>query len=360
MAVTRVHALSPGFETPNGSAFLFPLVVWGDALRDARIDLRFFSAASASLGDCDVLVVDSKFHRDRWKFGAEPVVAEFAALKRRGPRLVYFDTTDSTGCLQTELLPVVDVYCKNQILRDRQEYLRPHYGQRIYADYYHRTDGVEDASPLYSTAVEDAGHLSKLRVGWNSGLANYSVFGPSWMSVYRRIPLRPILRFSRDFVAPDKARSMPLQSRFGLGQGRESVTHQRRRIVRQLAGRIPTEKLRRPAYFRELVRSWAVLSPFGLGEITLKDFEVFLSGGLLVKPSLDHLETWPDCFEDGRSMVSFKWDLSDLDDVLGRIDSDRGRYLSVAVEGQERYWKATAGPEAAAGFCDRIKSVWLQ
>jgi hypothetical protein len=312
------------------------------------------------LGDCDVLVVDSKFHRDRWKFGADAVVAEFEALKQTVPRLVYFDTTDSTGCLQTELLPVVHVYCKNQLLRDRKEYMRPHYGQRIYADYYHRTDGVEDAAPLYSNAVEEAGHLSKLRVGWNSGLANYSALGPCWTSVYRRLPLRPMLRFSRAFVVSDERRPLPLQSRFGVGQGRESVTHQRRRIAEHFAGRIPTDKLRRSAYFSESQQCWAVLSPFGLGEITLKDFEVLLTGGLLVKPSLDHMETWPDCFQDGQSMVSFAWDLSNLDDVLKRIEEDRHRYLPLAVEGQERYRNATIGPDAAASFCAHVRRIWLQ
>jgi hypothetical protein len=357
--VARVHVLSPGFETPNGGAFLFPLVVWHRALAEGGIDLKIHATISDSLTDCDVLVIDSKFHRDRWKFGVEPVVKEFVELKRRSSKLVYFDTTDSTGCLQAELLPVVDLYCKNQILHDRAEYMRPHYGQRIYADYYYRTDGIEDTAPLYSNAVADRTHLSKLRVGWNSGLANYSTFGPYWTSLYRRLPLPPILRFSQAFVAPGKDRPIALQSRFGLGQGRESVTHQRRRIAERLAGRVPTEKLRRLAYFEELTRSWAVLSPFGLGEITLKDFEVFLTGGLLVKPSIDHVETWPDLFQDGETMISFQWDLSDLAEVLDRIEADRSRYLPLAIEGQRRYRDSTVGTGAAERFCTHVKQVWL-
>jgi hypothetical protein len=117
--------------------------------------------------------------------------------------------------------------------------------------------------------------------------------------------------------------------------------------------------LQRRAYFAELMRSWAVLSPFGLGEITLKDFEVFLTGGLLVKPSVGHIETWPDFFQEGETMVSFEWDLSDLGDVLDRIETDRSRHLPLAIEGQRRYRKATVDPGAAEGFCAHLNNIWL-
>ena len=36
-----------------------------------------------------------------------------------------------------------------------------------------------------------------------------------------------------------------------------------------------------------------VISAFGLGEIILKDFETFLTGGMLMKPDMSHMETWP-------------------------------------------------------------------
>jgi hypothetical protein len=357
--VIRVNVLSPGFTTPNGLAFLFPLVVWREALRAADINLRVFHTIAEPLTDCDVLVIDSKFHRDRWKYGVEPVVEEFAALKRQVPRLVYFDTTDSTGCLQVELLPVVDAYCKNQILLDRGEYKRAHYGQRIYADYYHRHDGVQDESPLYSNTVEDPAHLAKLRVGWNSGLANYSAFGPYFAAAYRWLPLPSLLGFAADFTAPAVARPVALQSRFGFGHGRESVSHQRRRIVEQLGAGNTAAKLNRSAYFAELQKTWAVLSPFGLGEITLRDFEVFLTGGLLVKPSMKHLETWPALFDDD-CMVSFAWDLSDLGEVLDRIQSDRQGHVAIAMEGQRRYRNATIGAGAAEAFSKHVRQIWLQ
>jgi hypothetical protein len=61
-----------------------------------------------------------------------------------------------------------------------------------------------------------------------------------------------------------------------------------------------------------------VVSPFGFGEITLKDFEVFLTGGLLLKPDMSHMQTWPDVFRAGETMAAHAWDLSDFEDTVAR------------------------------------------
>src|SRR6201999_888679 len=118
------------------------------------------------LTDCDVLLVDSKFHRDRWK-GETPAVLDEFSRWAESCRVVYCDTTDSSGWLQHELLPIVHGYAKAQILKDRASYSRPMYGHRPYADFYHRTLNVEDAEPEWSGAVSDAKSLEKLRLSWN-------------------------------------------------------------------------------------------------------------------------------------------------------------------------------------------------
>lgn len=336
---------------------LFPLRVWKRALRDSGIVVGFHGQLQAALFDCDVLIVDSKFHRDRWAKDTAQVVDEFNDMRAKVPHLVYFDTTDSTGYIQAELLPIVDRYCKNQILRDRASYKRSFYGHRIYADYYHQRDGVEDRAPISSDPITDEGDLAKITVGWNSGLSNYSEYGPFLSAGYSRFPWDGLLGLSKNFSAPDENRPNALQCRMGLGQNRETVTHQRRRIRDMLGRRVSTDKLGRFGYFRELRRSWAVLSPFGLGEITLKDYEVFLTGGLLVKPSMDHLETWPHFFEAGSTYVPFRWDLSDLEAVLDRVASDRKHFIAVAHEGQKRYREATIGEKAASSFVTHLRST---
>ena len=77
-------------------------------------------------------------------------------------KIVWLDDSDSTGITHFELLPLVDLYLKKQLLKDKKLYSQNQfYGDRIYTDYYHRTVGVEDEGVLYhlSVAVAPANHI---------------------------------------------------------------------------------------------------------------------------------------------------------------------------------------------------------
>lgn len=352
----RINILSAGFETPNARAFLYPFILWQDELRAAGLDCGLFRRADDDLADCDVLLVDSKVHRDLWAGQTAAIVEQFGAWAKRC-RVIYCDTTDSSGWLQTALLPVVHGYAKAQVLRDRTRYLAPMYGHRPYADYYHRTFGIADADPEWSQPVPDAALLAKLRVSWNSGLADYSEWGPWRAELYRAVPLRALLRFPNAFTPPDTLRPTVISCRFGAGYPRASVAYQRLQIRERMAGRADTGKLGRRRYFRELRTSKVVVSPFGYGEITLKDFEVFLTGGLLLKADMSHMETWPDLFQAGETMLAYRWDLSDFVAVLEDAVADDARRRALAAAGQECYRAHIVGPRAAELFTEHLRTV---
>ncbi len=352
----RVHLLTEGFASPNGRAFLFPLLVWRRSLEEAGYALRLYREATPDLSECDLLLVDSKYHRREWVRGAERIVEQFARWRRDCP-VVYFDTTDSTGYLQTELLPVVDLYCKAQLLRERELYLQPHYGHRIYADYYHRRHAVRDEREEWSTPVGERTLLSKLAVSWNSGLADYSLAGPLRMALYQRLPAGFLLRHPRPRGRAGDRRTIDVSCRFGTRYERATVAWQRCRIRELMEQRVDTGKLPRPAYFRELEASRVVISPFGLGEITLKDFEVFLTGGALMKPDMSHLETWPPFFVGGQTLFSHRWDLEDFEAVLAEALEREQLRRDVAAEGQRRYCEYTSGRDAAGRFVEHFSSL---
>lgn len=354
--MTRIHVLAGGFDTPNGRAFLFPLIKWRNALRDESLDIRIFTRAVDGLADCDALLVDSKVHRYRWGTEKDAVLEEFAGWTQRC-RVIYGDTTDSSGSLLTDLLPIVHGYAKSQLIRDRTAYLKPMYGHRPFTDYYHREWGVADDSPEWSPAVTDRAQLVKLRVSWNSGLADYSLHGPLRMALYQRLPLPGLLRFLKSSKPPSATRPRDVSCRFGADYPRASVAAQRRMIREKLAGRIDTRKLSRRRYFHELETSKAVVSPFGYGEITLKDFEVFLTGGLLLKPDMTHMETWPDLFRGGETMLAHRWDLSDFESVLGDAVANYERHAGMAAAGQEVYHAHTSGASAPALFAQQLRNV---
>ena len=86
-----------------------------------------------------------------------------------------------------------------------------------------------------------------------------------------------------------------------------------------------------------MLNSKIILSPFGLGEITLKDFEVFLTGGFLIKPNLNHLGTWPNLFVENKFFKSHKWDLSDLNEIIDFCLSNINIISELAYNGQKNY-----------------------
>ena len=123
----------------------------------------------------------------------------------------------------------------------------------------------------------------------------------------------------------------------GTSYPRASISHQRQTILSKLGSGVNARKLNRRSYLKELSQSQSVLSPFGLGEITLKDFEVFLSGACLIKPDMSHLETWPDLFLPSVTFASFKWDFNDLENIISFLYDEPQSRIAIATAAQENY-----------------------
>ena len=99
-----------------------------------------------------------------------------------------------------------------------------------------------------------------------------------------------------------------------------------------------------------------VLSPFGLGEITLKDFEVFITGGVLMKPDMSHLETWPD-FYNNNTYVSFNWDLEDISEKLDLVIDNYSDYVELAENAQNVYRYYVGSPDEGKEFVSRLNNI---
>lgn len=354
--MTLVHILSPGFESANGQAFLFPILRYRRALRDRGIELALYTDVPEDPTACDAWIVESKRFRDRWENPAA-VLRSLERLRSQAGRLLWFDTTDSTGTLQSQVLPFVDAYFKAQLLKDREQYRQSHYGERIYTHYYHTRFGVQDEAPRCSRPLERAEDVRKLRVSWNSGLLDHSLRGPWKAAMYRRWGWGGLLRAPRRWVPPSAQRPVPLTCRVSTVHRQATVRYQRERIRALLGERVPTSKVRsRRAYFAELERSRAMLSPFGWGEITFRDFEAFLSGCLVVKPSMEHLETWPDVFRKD-TVLMHDWALDDLSELLDHLKDRFEDFLPLPEEAQRAYRQHLEGPEAEARFVDRFLRI---
>ena len=272
----RVNVLTPGFKTSNGSALLFPLVVFKKAIRNAGIEMRFVRRSDKNISDCDVLAIDSK------AFMSLPIQIRnlIDSYRNSNNTIIWFDTTDSTGTLQSDVLPIVDTYAKSQLLKNKLRYTERIYGGRVHSEYYRDSAGIIDRNNE-STAIDNPiqqKYLSKLKISWNSGLADYSTYGPLITRIYKRIHWSKLLKYRPELNLSNTKRDNDLSARFGINYDRATVRYQREQIRKLLSCRMDTSKVNRKTYFEELKRSKVILSPFGWGEITLKDFEVFATG----------------------------------------------------------------------------------
>jgi len=271
--------------------------------------------------------------------------------------LVFFDTGDSAGWLLPRVLPYVRRYYKSQLFKDRTHYRKRLYGYRAYSDYYHTKLGVEDESPTYSEPVNEPAFLERLGISWNSGLANYSIMGIYRAELYRYLPIAPLLSYPQHFTPATANRPRNVSCRMGISYDRASVAHQRQQIKLALRHYSNSAKLSRRTYFAEMRESKIVMSPFGWGEITLKDFEVFICGALLVKPDMSHMQTFPDFFQDGHTIISHSWDTENIADTVQSICLNYDRHVEIAKSGQALYRKYVATEEGYELFCDHFEKM---
>jgi hypothetical protein len=349
----RVHIVSCGFVTANSQGFLAPILRLRKRLADQGIAIRIFLNCGEAAADCDVLIVESAALRDGWHDGSSLRALE--TVSRLNPNVAYFDIQDSTGTIQTAALDCVALYFKNQLLRDRSLYAQPYYGGRLYTDFYHRTAGVMDPVPQQSDRITDPGRRAKLRLSWNSAFADYGVGGILRRAAYARLNLPLLLRHPGGFTPPRALRPVDLGFRMTMSYTRPTVTYQRAEAARRLhLGREP--RLSRPAFMRELARTKVVLSPFGWGEINLRDFEACIAGAALLKPDMSHLETWPDLYQPD-TYIAFRWDFTDLAEQAARAVSDDQWRISVAERAQGAYRNAVASDQGDERFCERFAAL---
>jgi spore maturation protein CgeB len=142
--------------------------------------------------------------------------------------------------------------------------------------------------------------------------------------------------------------------------GRPSIAYQRKLILEKIGTdpRFLLGEVRQSQYNRELSRSKIVLSPFGWGELCIRDFEAVRAGALLMKPDMDHIETWPDIFVKDESYVSFSWDADDLMDGADRFLAGEKKRKEIARNAFESYRKQAAEmPGRFRGIIDDIERL---
>jgi len=358
---TRINFLLSGTASKNEYAFIFPVELCKKKLRAYGIAVKIFSSIAPKLFDCDVLIVSSKFARQKqwWRRDRkERMFSFFETAQSRVKHLVWADLGDSTGATHFEVLPFVDRYWKGAVLKTRTSYLNFQYGSRCFTHYYHEKYQIKDEDPgeAHLNHIPTAEDLTKICLSWNQAFLNYTYRGYFYDTLKRHFGLLPHLQVSR-FTPPSKNRTNEFSCRIGSNYRRNTVAYQRVQILEMLNKSMPTNPITRKKFFAELRNSRMVISPFGWGEICYRDFEAMMAGAALMKPDCEHLVTWPDLYKKGRTYLSFDWDFSNFESKLDWAVSNPRRMLEIAGHGQELYKKFIDPISGQQQFCERFNML---
>jgi hypothetical protein len=267
-------------------------------------------------------------------------------LRDKYERIAFFHDDAGGGIPRLEVLPFVDLFYTKALLKDRSLYRRALYGKELYSDYFHAKYGVVDPGHRDRPVAEDPTQLAKLRLSWNIGVGDYprgKLRQRAGVAASIALGFRAARlfygsgRLPPDPVAANRG-AIDVHARFFL-TGRPSIAYQRKLVLDRIAGH--PAFLVGPAsqrkYNREVANSKIVLSPFGWGELCLRDFEAVIGGALLLKPDMSHIETWPDVFVPGETYVPFSWEAEDLVETAERYLADSSARKRIARAAFDSY-----------------------
>ena len=350
----------------------YPLMFCYNELNDLGVDVRFFGKLNDKVLDCDALFlasrqVDAVGGFDYTHNGIEKRQSMVARLRgRTSARLIWFDLRDSGGTPQFEVMPFVDLYCKQMLYKDRDLYRRKMYGGRIFTDYFRRIHGVEDGAidedneclPLLEM------YQHKLCVFWDVGASYNRLYvkrSEPWNLIREVWGFRHRQEGTIVFYDPRSPREVSMCVLLSVDRYKRHTIAAQRRIAVKIAQGIKDSGicvgwLPRVQFGRALIDSKIVLSCFGAGEVCLREHEAWQACAAVLMPDMSHLEVWPDRYLPGETYIPLEWNLSNLEECYWYLRNNEEARLHLAIEGQRRM-KGIFDSESRARFARRVKSI---
>lgn len=353
----KISVLHSNNFSPNEIAFLSPLHKYQNTFKkNYNIKLSFSNNLENIEGD--IALLSSKYFSPVWgKEGFYGIKSRLLKIKEKTSKIFWCDISDSTGTTHFMVLPLVDGYLKNQIFADKRNYLKKYYGSRIYSDFIHHQFAIDDTNvgEEHLNFIPDENQLDKIKCSWNSGFAYYGRHRFLQNYLFSKNPKTQKL-FKVQWVSPNKNIRKPISCRVGITYSRNTIAESRKVIREKLAHLLPTEqKLSHKQYLNELAHSVCAISPFGLGEISLRDFEATLQGAAIIKQDMSPIETWPNLWIKEKTYLAFAWDMSDLEEKVKFSVENPNKMREYAKAAQEAYRGLIDSKISAQYFCQRFK-----
>ena len=315
--------------SPNTHAIIYPILRWRKLINEISYECKIVNRND--IENSDVIIVDSKFHKFWWQdknLGEKAIIKDLINLKNKCFKIVYYDSTDSSGCIQNQVLPYVDQYWKGQTLKDKDQYKNSYIDQRIFTDFIYKQviNSFEKEDKLQNINSED---INKIKTAWNSSITNYNYFSGKLAKFATKYKFYFLINNEIKIKKFSHKRNNLISCRIFSNYPNKIISWQREYSKEILKNICDTDLISKNEYHKELRNSKMTFSPFGWGEICYRDFESFFAGSLLIKPSMEHLETWPNLYINKKTYLACRWDLEDL---LEKIKNNKNNFQYEIVD----------------------------
>lgn len=297
----RVLLLAVDHRIPQSQ--LFPFHHYADALRE-RLDVDVREVVMTDYGQGGAFPEDATTvcYQSYFDIADDDLQADMDRIRTHNPgaRIVYMDWFAPTDLrMAARTAPFADAYLTKHLLRDRARYAAPTYGDTTLMDHYGRAFGLD----------HDQQHFDIPAGFWNQ-----LHLGPSFATADFMLPV-----FERGTL-PEGPRPIDLHARIAVDgtPWYQAMRQGCAEAVRALNGvtSVTGTGIRHDLFLREMRRSKLCFSPFGYGEVCWRDYEAVMTGAVLIKQDMSHVETDPDIFRADETYVPVKWNLSDFEEKV--------------------------------------------
>ncbi len=335
------RALIIFFDNRISVSQVYPFAYYSNQIRDAfDLEFRFTSLSNflqsqgSGVEGAEVVLLQTWYD-----VGLDLLEQTFEQIRALHPnaRVYFLDSFAPTHLhLARWLHPHVNGYIKKHLLKDRGRYAHPTVGDTNLEEYYGDLYGIEREA-----------------VDWQvpTGFADNVIIGPGFFTAPH---------FLRAFLNPIEGpqdRPIDLHARFATSGSPwyAAMRGHAQHVVDSLTSlKVATGAGLPPAqYWRELRSSKACFSPFGYGEVCWRDIEAMLTGTVLLKPDMGHLDVEPAVFIPGETYIPVRWDFADLPEKAALVANDaalREHITRTAYQNIQNYLRG-------AGFVTQMQSV---
>ena len=362
---------------------IYPLILNKRKLLDLGYKITFYFKLSKKLLDCDILILISKpiqkiIDKNQPSQKNNSNLLKFLSeIRSKVKKIIWFDNSDSSSVTNFEVMPYIDIYLKKQILINRSLYNSNLYGGRIFTDFYHKKFKVTDKKQYQNSFPLKKEYEKKLRLSWNIGLGNVHNSFNSFYNLLRFFfPLIIIKKFNENFIKPEKFREIDFFFRGSTKYDRNTIKFHREKLFNDLKMKLHKKnfvsvigtnifhknsistfikkakgRLSNKQYLKIQNNSKISFSPFGWGELGARDYEIILGGSLLVKPRMDHMETWPSIFIPKKTYVPLEWDFSNLEEIFETYIQNHKLRNEIILRSQKVY-RESISEKGMDRFCN--------